>query len=359
MKKVLFVLVLLTTFRANSQDIADVLAAGKGDASIYLGHYLQPVNKGLIYDLSNGWYHSGKVHKKFGFDITINASAALVPDDEKVFNFKNSDYDVLKLHSDLSSDNLPTAMGKPSTKRIDVVIPVEGSGVVLPSGVTANTAITSFETLDGIEDELPVSAVPAPMVQFGIGLPTKTDLKIRFIPNIGTEDVSFNLYGIGLQHDLLQHFKLKKMPIVAVSLFAAYTTSTTIYTPKDEIINGVEARNQKTTFKINSYTAQLLGNVNLKIVNFYGGLGYVAGTSSTQVEGNYTYTYQLQDVDNNIIPGASGEETLVDPIDIDYDVSGMKATLGMRINIAFFKIFADYSIQEYNTVNAGISFSFR
>ncbi len=35
------------------------------------------------------------------------------------------------------------------------------------------------------------------------------------------------------------------------------------------------------------------------------------------------------------------------------------ASLGTRINIAFFKIFGEYTIQEYNTITAGIAFSFR
>ena len=288
----------------------------------------------------------------------MNVTASIVPEKDKIFTFKNSDYNNLELTSGLASDNLPTVMGATSNKRISIRIPLDTFGNVIPAGsniLPTSYNVASFETLDGIEDELPIAAVPAPMIQFGIGLPSKTDVKLRFVPNVGNEDVTFNLIGIGLQHDLLQHFKLAdKAPLIDVSILGAFTTSTTIYAPKDGAI-GV---NQETIIKVNAYTAQLVGNLDLKIVNFYAGLGYVAGHSSTKVNGDYTFHYNLEDAFGVPIAG-NQNKTIHDPIDIDYTLSGVKATLGMRLNIAWFKIFADYSFQEYNTANAGIAFSFR
>jgi len=349
MKKVLLVLFYLTVWYANSQDFAAILAAGNKDASTYLGNYLEPVYKGLIYDLSNGWYHTGKTHKKYGFDVTISATAAFIPNEDKVFTFNNSDYEVLELEGGLSSDNLPTVMGAKSDKRINITIPLAG-------GVGFKTS--SFETLDGQEDEMPVSAIITPMVQIGFGLPSKTDIKVRYVPTIETEDISFNLFGIGLQHNILQHFKVAdKIPLIAVSILGAFTTSTIIQTPEDVTTTKLVARNQETIFKVNSYTAQLLGNVNLKIVNFYAGLGYVGGATTTQIKGDYAITYSH--LNQFGVPIGETEINIVDPINMNYTISSMKATLGMRLNIMWFKIFADYTVQEYNTVNAGIAFSFR
>ena len=355
MKNIFIGLFCLVASVVNAQNIEDLLASGKEDTSIYLGHYLQPVYKGLIYDLNNGWYHTGKTHKKYGFDITINATASFVPNNEKVFLFKNTDYTNLELQSGSASSDLPTVMGQASNEQINVRVPVNLLGEAVPLGSHTGFRVASFETLDGIEDEITDSgfpaAVPAPMVQFGLGLPSKTDLKIRFVPSIGGEDVAFNLFGIGLQHNLLQHFKLAdKTPLINLSLLAAFTSSKTVYAPKDSSI-GV---NQETTIKINSYTAQLVGDVDFKIINFYAGLGYVAGNASTKVNGDYTINYSYSG-----IALADTTVTLHDPIDIKYSLSGMKATLGMRLNIVWFKIFADYTIQEYNTVNAGIAFSFK
>lgn len=351
MKNIFVIVFVLIVSSVNAQDFGHFLASGKKDASTYLGNYMQPIYKGLIYDLNAGWYHTGKTHKKYGFDITVNVSASLVPSTDKVFKFKNSDYDTLTLQSGLSSDDLPTVMGSTSNESINVNIPVDAFGNSVPLGTHTGFRVTSFETLDGIEDELPIAAVPAPMVQFGLGLPSKTDLKLRFVPSVGNEEVKFNLFGIGLQHNLLQHFKIAdRNPIFNLSVLAAFTTSKTVYAPKNSSI-GV---NQETIININAYTAQLIGDIDLKVVNFYAGIGYVAGSASTKILGDYTFNYSYQGV-----PLPDKTIQIHDPIDIEYSLSGIKATLGMRLNIAWFKIFADYTIQEYHTANAGISFSFK
>lgn len=334
------------TFSAKAQDFENLLAAGKDDASLYLNNYMKPVFKGLITNLNSGWYHSGKTHKKLGFDITLNTSIAFVPSKDKTFVFKNSDYTFLQLQNGDDSKKIPTAMGKDSNTLI-VVNNRDLNGNIIP-----NEFLPTFKTLNGIEEDLPIAAIPTPMVQFGLGLPTKTDIKLRFVPSVGSKDVKFNLIGVGLQHNLLQHFLIvDKVPVFDLSVLAAFTKSTTTYTPKDSSFG----TDQKTTIKVNAYTVQLVANANLKIISFYAGLGYVAGDASTKVKGNYSYG-----VLNNI--GNQTGETLniVDPIDINYKMnSGVKATIGTRLNLVWFKIFADYSIQEYNAVNFGMAFSFR
>ena len=63
----------------------------------------------------------------------------------------------------------------------------------------------------------------------------------------------------------------------------------------------------------------------------------------TYSEGGQTYTYS---------------ETLTPP-NMEFDASGFKTTIGARFSLWFLKIFADYTIQEYNTVSAGIALSIR
>lgn len=361
MKSIAISIFILLVFRTNlqAQNLENILAAGKEDASTYLGAYMQPIFKGLIYNLNGGWYHSGKTHKKYGFDITISANASFVPQKEKNFVFNNLDYTVLELGSTNTSANLPSVMGQTSTQIIEVKVPLDAAGNIIPVGsniLPTKFKVTSFETLDGIEDELPVSAVPAAMIQVGLGLPSKTDIKLRFVPAINAgDDVTFNLFGIGLQHNLLQHFSVAdRVPLFDLSILGAFTTSTTIYAPKDSS-TGI---NQESTIKINAYTTQLIGNLDLKIISFYAGIGYTAGNATMQVKGDYTYTYDFESV-TGVPLGNSITETFHDPIDVNYDLSSVKGTIGARLNLAWLKIFADYSFQGYNTVNAGISLSFR
>ena len=44
---------------------------------------------------------------------------------------------------------------------------------------------------------------------------------------------------------------------------------------------------------------------------------------------------------------------------LDFESSGFRTTLGARLSLGFFKIFADYTLQEYNALSLGIAFSVR
>jgi len=346
MKKKYFIIVSLFFISSSifAQSFEQIFIASN-DASTYAQNFLKPGFKGLLFNMSNGWYNTAKTHKKLGFDITINATASFVPTNDKHFTFNQSDYQYLTLES--GSNQLPTVMGNISNSQLSLRIPIQGNQFK-----TAN-----FNAIKGVEKELPfsTSVVPTPMVQIGIGLPSKTDLKIRYIPSVGKNGTDFSLIGIGLQHDILQYIPVAKhIPLFNLAVLAAFTHATLNYKPTNSLIAG---QNQETEVKLNSYTFQAISSINLKIVNFYLGAGYTTGNSNLKVKGTYQYNYIIKDNNGNTVNTTT--ETIKDPIKTTYNVSGVKATLGMRFNIFFFKIFADYTIQEYNALNAGIAFSFR
>lgn len=339
MKKFILLSILGIVFHTSSQAQIDAVFAGRDDASTYVQHYLNPVMNGLMYNLNNGWYTTGKTHKKFGFDLTISASAAMIPDDEKMFQFVASDYNYLSVASGPSE--IPTLAGGESTTQLEA---------------TNNGDSILFDAPDGAAGEwpedfiLPVS-VPTPMVQLGLGLPTKTDLKLRFFPNTNRDGVSFKLLGVGLQHDLTQHFKvLDDMSNIRISALGAFTRASIVYSPEDSDIGG---NDQRTEMKINTYTVQAIGDINLKIINFYLGIGYTGGKTSLDALGSYEFDY---DDDGTI---DQNDEVIVDPISLNFAISGIKTTLGARLNLGPVKIFADYSLQKYSSITAGIAISVR
>ena len=81
------------------------------------------------------------------------------------------------------------------------------------------------------------------------------------------------------------------------------------------------------------------------------------GTSTLKLNGTYELEYDIQDNAGNTI--GTIQDSVTDPINMDFDTDGISAKLGARLNLGFFKVFGDYSIKEYNTVTAGIAFSFR
>jgi len=338
MLKSILSILLIVAFTLSSHAQLETVFAARDDAAIYTKQYLNPAMNGLMYNLNNGWYSTGKTHNKLGFDITISASAAKIPDNEKMFQFIASDYNHLNISS--GSSELPTIAGGTTNSML----------------VVNDTNLDPFPAIDGAGGEwpdnfiIPVSA-PTPMVQLGFGLPMKTDLKLRFFPNTNRDGVSYNLFGFGVQHNLSQHIKsLDKIPTLTVSGLAAYTKANIVYTPDATSVAG---SNQSIEMHLNSFTIQAIGDIDLKIVNFYLGMGFTGGSTNLDALGTYQF-----DFDNNGSIDPSFEE-IVDPIQLDFDVSGFKTTIGTRINLGPAKIFADYSIQAYSSITAGVAFSLR
>jgi hypothetical protein len=330
----------MVSFSLKAQELETILLA-KEDASKLTNAYLDPAMKGFIYSMNNGWYHTAKVHKKFGFDISIGANASFIPSEDEMFNLTK-----IGLSSNTTYNQNTTAT-------------VAGSNSITPAELTYTTTIdgqqaeANFTMPEGIKEDLPANAVPAPSVQVGLGLPFKFEAMLRYSPKVGSDDVKGGLFGIGVKKEITDWFgPMDKTPL-HVSLLAAYTNMNVDYTIGD--VNGdIEARNAITEFRLNSYTIQAIASLNFPIINVYGGIGYNGGNTSLDMRGDSfyaTYTTPL---------GTTERENLgTNPLSLSSSSGSFNTTLGARLSLGFFKIFGSYTLQEYNSVNAGIAFSFR
>lgn len=329
-KTILFTLFAISISFSTKAQIEQIFAAANADASTYVEHYISPAINGLMYDLNSGWYSRSKTHKKFGFDVSFSASIAFIPDDEKYFQFVSSEYDNLTLNG--GNAQLPTIAG-------------DDTNSVLESEAYGNSF--NINAIDGLGDNwlreffIPI-AIPTPMIQAGFGLPFKTDIKLRFFPNTEREGIAFNLFGVGLKHNLSQHFTKSDKDLFTISALGAFTNTNVSYMPNNA---GIPGSNQSIDMSIQAYTAQAIAGINLKLVNFYLGFGYVGGTTELGVKGSYIFNNGISDF------------TVTDPIDLNFEMTGFKTTLGTRFNLGPVKIFGDYSIQKYPSVTAGIAVS--
>ena len=334
MKKLtLLVLLGLVTITSKAQELESILLASKDDASKLTSAYINPAMKGLIYGMNSGWYHTAKVHKKLGFDISIGANLSIAPTEDELMVF--ADLGLTSISS--ASTTSPTVFGSGDGAQMNVNAVVQGQNVT-----------ASFEMPSGISEDLPMNAVPTPSLQLSVGLPYKFDVMLRLVPEVGSDDVKGNLLGVGLKKEITSIFgALEKLPL-HVSVLAAYSTMNVDY-----VIDGgtIPGQDQRTEFKLNSYTVQAIGSLNFPIINIYGGIGYSGGSSSLKMLGDYELTYNTS--------GGTIVETVTDPLNLDFDASGFRTTIGARLSLGFFKIFGDYTLQEYNTFSAGIAFSFR
>lgn len=328
-----------------SQGFETIIFAAE-DASKLSKDYVNPFVKGLMYNMNSGWYTTAKTHNKLGFDITINPSIALVPGSDEYFNFNPNDYRHLSLPN--GESRLPTLM---STSDQTTVV-----NVSIPYG-NETYKVSEFDMPEGIAGDLPLNGVPLPMAQIGLGLPTRTDVKVRLVPNISFGDGGgVNLFGMALQHDIGQYLKISKLPL-NISILGGFTSLNVNYAiENDEEIPDITVHEGEASFKTTAWTVQALASLDFKIVTIYAGVGYNAGKTELKLKGDYILTYNIED-ENGTMWGVV-TETVTDPINLNFDVSGINGTIGTRVNLGFFKIFASYTLQEYNTINGGIAFSF-
>lgn len=348
MKKKITLIVLLCFSMVKAQELESIILSGN-DASRLTENYMNPLMQGLLYSLNGGWYTTAKTHKKFGFDLTVSANFSFIPDAKQNFTFNPADYEFLTTANGETS--LPTIMSENNTETtIDIRIPIDG---------TNTFKIGSFKMPGGITEDLPINAAPAPMIQAGLGLPTKTDIKLRFFPKTTfSDDVEAGLIGVGLQHDITQYFgSIDKLPL-SVSILGAFTTLKATYNINDDsLTDNVTIKNGETEFKMNTWTIQALGSLDFKIITLYAGLGYNNGKSEINIKGDYNLTYQIQDANGNVI--STVNETISNPVNLDFEANGFRTTVGARLNLGPIKIFGDYTLQKFNTLSAGIAVSIR
>ncbi len=339
MKKLLLSLFICTTVSSYGQELETILLA-REDAAKITNAYLQPAFKGFIYSMNSGWYHTAKVHKKFGFDITIGASASFIPEEEEIFDLMSIE---LSNNTTFNTSITPTVGGDGAPATINYQSTVMGQNVS-----------TSFQMPNGVKEELPLNSVPAPSIQVGVGLPFKLDVMLRYTPKVGSNNVEGDVFGFGLKKEITDWLGIVGKTPFHLSVLAAYSNMNVDYTIGNVNSQEITTRNAQAEFNLNAYTFQAIASVNLPVVNFYGGVGFNSGNTTLNMLGEYTLTYNTG---NPVLPNVS--ETINDPFSLKESVSSFNATIGARFSLGFFKLFGSYTLQEYGTLNAGIAFSFR
>jgi hypothetical protein len=321
------------TFNTTAQEgFEGYLLANKNDRVQLIEAYINPAMKGLIYSMNNGWYHTAKVHKTLGFDVSLSLNASLVPEEDEMFTLSG-----LTSINQATGSNITaaTVAGSEDTRPLTTISFTEDG----------QTYSTTFNAPGGVKESLPLNAIPAPALQVSLGLPAKFEVSLRLVPKVGQKDVKGSLFGVGLKKEITSWFGPLGATPLHVSLLAAYTTMNVEYNIEDA--EDIAVQNGLAEFKLNSYTVQAIASLNFPILNLYGGIGYGAGNSTLKMLGDYTLSY------------GPLSRTITDPIDSAFDAGSFRTTIGTRISLPFLKIFGSYTLQEYNTANLGIAISLR
>ncbi|RTE53520.1 hypothetical protein EHW67_10950 [Arenibacter aquaticus] len=336
MKYIYITALLFSSVLGYSQsNVNEVFAAGVEDAERFSDSYFGPVSEGAIYSLANGWYNSADSKPLGGFEISIigNMTSFKNKEDKKQFVLNTADYENLQFVDGSTSKPVSTALGD-----------LQGINVFVEGGIGPIPIKEEFELPTGLASEN-INFIPTGFVQVGVGLVKGLELKARFLPKIDTEDVGFGLYGAGLQYDFTKLLPADKLLPIALSAVAGYTHMDASYDFTNSKI--VDGSDQRVEVDMNVWSFQAVASTKLPVINFYGGLGYVSGNSTTDVLG----TYRVQ--------SGPFQETYTDPFSLTRKANGVVGTLGAKLKIGFFRLNADYSFAEFNNLTVGVNFGFR
>ncbi len=332
--KNLFLPAFFFCFLLNAQsNVNELLAAGLADAQQFTEGYLAPVSEGVLYSTSGSWYNSADAKPLGGFEISLIANTALFKnnEDKKSFQLNTADYENLQFVDGSTSRAVSTGLGDLEGIRVFVE---DDNGLLREE----------FELPTGLASEN-INFIPSAFLQGSVTLLKGTEIKARFLPKIKTDEVAIGLYGFGIQHELTEHLPADKILPVAISALVGYTHLDGSYDFTDTTI--IAGEDQRLETKTNSWIFQAVVSTRLPVINFYGGIGYLKGASETDILG----TYRVQ--------SGPFQETFVDPFSVSDSPSGMLANIGMKLTLGFFRIHADYSIGNFNTLSAGLNFGFR
>lgn len=337
MKHFLKTLVLATMFAATSayaqheNDLVYFLEAGPQDASKLTQTYLNPAIEGLSYGFNGGWYNSAKTHKSFGFDLGVAMHAVFIPSS---YNY----FDPRKL-------NLQTVTGFTSTAANGLAPTISGPGDA--TTYVVNNGAANFPGPKGVDfkENIKMNGVLAPTAQLSLGIYKNTDLKVRWLPEISSNNTSIRAFGVGVMHDIKQHIPGISILPFDLSVLVAYTHiegATSLENTFGKPSN--DQRTQEMKYGMDGWLYQALISKKIAIVTFFGGLGYSTARTNANTLGSY------------VIPEIG---TMKDPIALDFKSNSFRVAAGMRFNFGPIYLSGEYSRQEYNMVSVGLGVSVR
>jgi len=327
---------ILVAFSMSAQEnLDDLLAAGIADAERFATDYIKPANDGLAYGINAGWFNNTKTPKRFGFELSIIGNATTIGDENKSFVLDVSEYKNIRFPDNSPSKGVATVLGHND--------PVQKVIITYDDPIFGNQE-REFDLPTGIGSQN-VNLIPTAFLQASFSPFKGTQLKARYFPKIDQESAKVGLYGFGLQQDFTAFLPEDNLLPVAISGLIAYTHLDANYDFTSS--NVVDGENQQIQAEINTMLYQLIVSTKLKLINFYGSVGYLSGKNKTDLLG----TYRVSD-------GAFFSEEIIDPFSIKSDTKGVLTTVGANLSLGFFGLNAAYTIAEFNSASLGINFSF-
>lgn len=308
-----------------------LLASGVEDAQRFAADYTAPGVEGIIYNRSSGWYHTAEAKDFLKFEFSVIGNASVNLGEYQTFNLNTSDYQNLEFRDGAGQRRVASILGDDSA----------ASEVLLNYSTSSGNQQALFQLPQGVS-ESGVDVIPTIFLQARLGIFKGTEIKARYFPSRDYGNVSIDLLGGAIKHEFTSWLPASNLFPVSIAGMVTYSAMEATYDFTN--LDLIEGSNQRLESQLNFWMFSAIVSTNFPVLNAYGGIGYVNGTSETEMLGNF------------IVLNNSGESivSLVDPLSVLHDFSGFKGNLGISLQLGLFAVHAEYNLQKYQTISAGL-----
>lgn len=299
------------------EDIFDVA----GDLVFLTEQYVSPAAEASVYQSSGGWYSSAKRKSLWDLEISVQGNLFFIPNRSKDFLIDETQLTNISIKGDATTAFTPTAIGE------DNVVRLQGS---------INGDVFELDSPEGINE----SYLKHAQLQATLGLPVGTSFIVRYAPKIKINKTYFELYGLGLQHNISQWIPSLKESSFNFAGLIAYS----IYTVSD-------------TFSVVNLP---LGSLNSVIVDGKSFLfGIIASKQINKFSLSTGIGYTTSKFDFEV--GGTGGAVLV-PLnqalaDINVSQTNFKADLGIDYRFDDFSVNTMLTFGSYSNLILGINYN--
>ena len=154
------------------------------DAVYFTRIFVTPATDAAVYQASNGWMNTPKKPELWGLNVGLHGNVFFVPKSNRTFKIQNSDFKFFSVPN--GSAEVQTALGN-------------GDQITLTG--TINNEPVNVKTPEGVNTE----TVQYVYLQASLGLWYGTELVAKFSPVVKIGNFDYQVYGLGLKHNLDQY----------------------------------------------------------------------------------------------------------------------------------------------------------
>lgn len=199
---VLLMFVYVAEYTVSAQTSAQLEQVGYllGDALFYAEKYITPMTDAAVYQASSSWVLSPEKKKTGKVTFGVHTNLFFVPKSDRIFKLSNNDFTFFEIENQTQTI-VPSALGNNHT--IFLVGELDGEQI-------------RIETPEGVNME----TIVYPYLTAAVALPFGTEVVIRYSTKTKLKRGYYQVYGIGIQHNVSQYFsKLKDKNIDLAYMF--------------------------------------------------------------------------------------------------------------------------------------------